>query len=83
MTYLSAAYRPIRSLPSTNIRAPITPSRGAGGKTYCKPEADRAALSLTLGFFKQHLAKWIACGASIRNFGGVRVRAPKLILHRF
>jgi carboxymethylenebutenolidase len=55
----------------------------SGGKTYCKPEADRAALSLTLGFFKQHLAKWIACGASIRNFGGVRVRAPKLILHRF
>ena len=27
-----------------------------GGKTYSKPEADRA-LSLTLDFFKQHLAK--------------------------
>jgi hypothetical protein len=32
---------------------PTTPSR-YGGKTYSKPEAERA-LALTLEFFKQHL----------------------------
>ena len=32
MTCLNGGYRPIRSLPSTNIRAPITPSRGSAAK---------------------------------------------------